>query len=55
MVCLFIGKVNPGAFYGANRLLPDTGVNVCGEVKSVEEIMATVLRDKRFTIAAAAA
>lgn len=21
------GKVNPGAFYGANRLLPDTGVN----------------------------
>ncbi len=30
------------------RMLPTTALTVCGEEQPVEEIMATVLRDKPF-------
>ncbi len=48
MVCLFIGKVNPEHFTALTDCCPTQALTVCGEVKSVEEIMATVLRDKPF-------
>lgn len=42
------------AHFSIPALLPHTGVNRVRRNKSVDEIMATVLRDKPFTIAAAA-
>ncbi len=47
--------VNDSHIAALRDCCPTTALTVCGEEKSVEEIMATVLRDKPFTIAAAAA
>lgn len=41
-------KLTPEHFTALTDCCPTQALTVCGEVKSVEEIMATVLRDKPF-------
>ncbi|STM49909.1 putative pyruvate formate-lyase 3-activating enzyme [Escherichia coli] len=44
MVCLFIGKkLTPEHLTALTDCCPTQALTVCGEVKSVEEIMTTVL------------
>lgn len=47
-------KLTDAHFSVLAHCCPTQALTVCGEIKSVDEIMATVLRDKPFTIAAAA-
>ncbi|VED52562.1 Pyruvate formate-lyase activating enzyme [Raoultella terrigena] len=47
-------KLTAEGYESLRDCCPTTALSVCGEEKEVAQIMATVLRDKPFTIAAAA-